>query len=89
MITRSKYGWMYIDGKQKAILDSYLAEHNLPFPRFQGKRVPLEFAVFNEHGCYEISPEARMFLKKQEHNEAADVEQSYLEDESSTGSEED
>jgi hypothetical protein len=63
MITTSKYGWMYVGRDQKQILDAYLKERNLPFPRFKGKHVPLEYAVFNRYGCYDIPPQAKRILE--------------------------
>jgi hypothetical protein len=37
MITDNEYGSVYLDDKQQKILEAYLKEHHLPYPKYKGK----------------------------------------------------
>ncbi|MGD0449619.1 MAG: hypothetical protein ABSA79_01015 [Candidatus Bathyarchaeia archaeon] len=78
MITGSKWGWMYIGKAQKEILVAYLKEHKLPFPRYKGKHVKLEFAIFNDNGSYHIPEAAQRFLDEQDKTQTEDSEPNFF-----------
>ena len=69
MITRANTGGCTLTETKKKILIAYLKAHKLPFPKYEGNHVPLEFAIFNDHGGYYIPDKAKRFLNDSDNSD--------------------